>query len=297
MEGSVMAPSTFTFDVASGMLGELLAWITVVPVPIAVTGTDTELVPGVKVTEAGTVATPAFVELRLMVTPGGATAERFRVRFSVPSLIIVVFCWVKATVAVTCTEELAGVNPLALAVMLAAPRLTPVTVGWVGGALCPAAMVTLAGEIVTRDVSLLASTTVTDAAAGVERLTGKGIVWPSPSAPPAGTTILTALCTFTPTVALAIPVAAGAAAVIVALPTETAVTGTLTMVAPAAKLRLAGTVATAVLPELRFTVSPPAGAAEDKLSGIVCVVSPLMATGPAGKFITAVTCTALLPLM
>src|SRR5512141_2286292 len=76
LEGRVIAPCTVTFDVASGMLGRPLAWITAEPGPTAVTGTDTVLVPAANVTEEGTVATFTFVELRLMVIPGGAAAER-----------------------------------------------------------------------------------------------------------------------------------------------------------------------------------------------------------------------------
>ncbi len=52
---------------------------------------------------------------------------------------------------------------------------------------------------------------------------------------------------------------------IVAVPAPTAVTGTFTLVAPAANVTVAGTVATPVLLELRLAVSP-ALAAPDRFS-------------------------------
>jgi hypothetical protein len=63
---------------------------------------------------------------------------------------------------------------------------------------------------------------------------------------------------------------------ITAEPKLTAVTSTLAVVAPAAKVTVAGTVATAVLAELRLTVSPPAGAAADNVSVIFFVLNPVM---------------------
>jgi len=62
---------------------------------------------------------------------------------------------------------------------LAVPKLTPVTCGCVAGVVAPAAIVTVAGETVSFDVSLLASVTVTPpAGAGPGRVTGKGFDWP-----------------------------------------------------------------------------------------------------------------------
>jgi hypothetical protein len=53
----------------------------------------------------------------------------------------------------------------------------------------------------------------------------------------------------------------GAEAVIVVEPTPTLVTGIVTVMLPAATVESAGTVATPLLPEVRVTVVPPAGAA------------------------------------
>ena len=64
---------------------------------------------------------------------------------------------------------------------------------------------------------------------------------------------------FTVTEAVALAILA-AVAVTVAEPTATPVTCTAVLVAPAAKLKVAGTVAMDVLSEFRLTVNPPAGA-------------------------------------
>ena len=67
-----------------------------------------------------------------------------------------------------------------------------------------------------------------------------------------------------------------ALALMVAMPLPTPVTGTLTMVAPAAKVTEAGTVATLVLVELVLMVGPPLGAAGDTTSVRFCVPVPVM---------------------
>jgi hypothetical protein len=55
--------------------------------------------------------------------------------------------------------------------MLAVPILTPVTVGCVGGEVCPACTVTVAGEMLTFALSLLARVIVTGPAAGCGSVT------------------------------------------------------------------------------------------------------------------------------
>jgi hypothetical protein len=67
-----------------------------------------------------------------------------------------------------------------------------------------------------------------------------------------------------------------ALAVMVAEPAATPVTGTVAVVAPTAKDTVPGTVAAAGLLELRFTVTPPAGAAADKVSVKFCVAVPII---------------------
>ena len=60
-----------------------------------------------------------------MVTPpAGAAADSLSVRFCVPALKVRLV-GLKTTVAFTCTAELAGVKPLAVAKMFAVPKLAP----------------------------------------------------------------------------------------------------------------------------------------------------------------------------
>jgi hypothetical protein len=73
----------------------------------------------------------------------------------------------------------------------------------------------------------------------------------------------------TVTLAVAVP-KFGVLAVIVAEPCATPATVTLTLLAPAAKVTVAGTVATPVLLELRLAVSPPAGAIPDRFNVKFC---------------------------
>jgi hypothetical protein len=54
------------------------------------------------------------------------------------------------------------------------------------------------------------------------------------------------------------------------------VTATTVVVAPAAKVAVAGTVATAVLSDARFTVNPPVGAGTERLRFIFCAAEPVM---------------------
>src|SRR3954447_11963527 len=111
------------------MLGAL-ARITVEPAATPVTGTVAVVTPAAKATVAGTVATAGLSELTLMVTPpAGAGADKVKVRFPVAVPVMGRVAGEKTRVAFTCTVWLAGVYPGAVAVMFAAPRLTPVTWG------------------------------------------------------------------------------------------------------------------------------------------------------------------------
>src|ERR1035437_7289814 len=188
------------------MFGRLLAWMVAEPAAMAVTGTVTTLEPGEKLTVAGTVTALVLLELRLTITPpAGAPADSVSVRFCVPAPLMVRLSGLKTTVAITCTAELAGVYPLAVALMFTAPKLTPVIVGCVPGADWPAAMVTRAGESVTLLVSLLASAMVTRATAGDNRVTGKLAVWHTPQLALAGKLISPVIETVTFVVAFAMP--------------------------------------------------------------------------------------------
>lgn len=125
--------------------------------------------------------------------------------------------------------------------------------------MAPAAMKTLAGVMVTLVVSLLPSIMVTPpATAGLLMVTGKVADCPRPTVAFVGITMEPA----GPTVTLAVVSAmfGSALAWIVAVPTETPVTGTLTVVALAGKVTVAGMVATPLFDELRLMSWPPAGA-------------------------------------
>lgn len=103
----------------------------------------------------------------------------------------------------------------------------------------------------------------------------------------AGTVIIGV--TVTLAVALEIPVAL---AVIVAEPMATPVTGTCTLVAPAAKLTVAGTVALVVSLEPRLTVNPLAGACPpDRFRVRFPIVPAMIDSGPAKLIVGALTVT------
>jgi hypothetical protein len=149
--------------------------------------------------------------------------------------------------------------------IVAVPSLTPVIVGCVAGVVWPAAMVTLAGDMVSVLVSVLDNATFTAAAAACGNVTAKVAVFPRPTVGLAGRPIGPAVTTVTATLVLG-TFGASVLAVMVAEPKATAVTGTFVVVAPAAKLTLAGTVATLGALEFRLMVKPPAGAAPDKVN-------------------------------
>jgi hypothetical protein len=59
------------------------------------------------------------------------------------------------------------------------------------------------------------------------------------------------------------------------------------LLAFAPKVAVAGTVATAVLVELRLTVKPPAGAGDDRLRNICCVPLPVIVRALGEKTIVS----------
>lgn len=148
--------------------------------------------------------------------------------------------------------------------MLAVPGLTPVIWGCATGVVWPAAMTTVAGEMVRVLVSLLDRVTVTAEGAACGRVTANAVELPIPTVGLEGTPIVPAVATVMLAVVLG-RFGAAVLAVMVLAPNPTPVTTTLAEVAPVAKLTLAGTVATVGVPELRFTVKPPAGAGPERL--------------------------------
>src|SRR5579884_2451770 len=154
-------------------------------------------------------------------------------------------------------------------------------------------MVTDAGEIVTLDVSLLDRLTVTPPAGAADgRVTFNAVDWPSPTLLLAGTPIVPGLTTVTDAVAFDM---FDAVAVMVADPGATPVTGTFTVVALAATVTLAGTLAAAVLLEFNVTGIPPAGAGPESVRVMFSVEVPTMLNGPGAKVRVPVTCTVPVP--
>src|SRR5207302_2228984 len=134
------------------------------PANTPVTGTVTLVIFARIVTAGGTVATPGLLELKLMFRPPeGAGVEMVNVVFCVAIPVIVKLAGEKLMVGpgptpepeVTCT--LAGVNPLADAVMIDTPALTPVTAGARLALVEPCGIKILSGAMVTFELSLLLS--------------------------------------------------------------------------------------------------------------------------------------------
>jgi hypothetical protein len=155
------------------------------------------------------------------------------------------------TAGATCTWPAPDTYPAADAVIVADPNATPVTCGCATGDIAPAAITTLDGAMIAIALLLLESATVIPpAGAGADNVIGNGVDWFAPTPVEAGTPMDGGGCTVTAAVAFAIP---AALAVIVVDPAPAAVTGTRTAVVFAAIVAVDGTVATAVLPELRLT--------------------------------------------
>jgi hypothetical protein len=100
---------TVTLTVAIGILGALaVAVIVAPPTATPVTGTVTVDVPAVKLTDAGTAATAALLELRLTSRPpAGAGPDSVSVRFCARPTVIAVFPE-KTIVALTVTVPAPG---------------------------------------------------------------------------------------------------------------------------------------------------------------------------------------------
>ena len=156
-------------------------------------------------------------------------------------------------------------KPDADAVTLAEPMLTAVTVGCVVGVVAPAAMNTVAADTVILVVSLLVKATVTPpAGAGTGKVTAYGVDWPIATEVFVGRPMVPALTTFT--VAVVSGTFGEALPWITVEPMLIPVTGTVTLVVPAPKVTLAGTVAVVGFVEVRLMVKPLAGAAADRVS-------------------------------
>lgn len=151
-----------------------------------------------------------------------------------------------------------------------------------------AAIWTVLGEIEIVDVLLLANVTVTPpVGAGVDSVMGNATDCESATESPAGVPIEPGGVTVTVRVALGI--FGKEPAVIVVLPAATPVTANVVEVAPAANVTVAGTVATPVLLEARLTVTPPVGAAADRVRVAFVLAVAATETVAGLKFTAAVT--------
>jgi hypothetical protein len=260
------------------------------PAPTAVTGTPTVTLFAGTVTLDGALATPGLSDVIVSVSGLGEDADNVNVTFTVlPRLIV----WLPGPVRLpaTLTLWLAPVNPVADALTVTTPKATPVTCGCEFGAVEPAGIKTLAGLIVNLEVSLLDSAIETppDGAAAV-RNTGSDAELPGATTMPAPSVMPAAAVTVTLAVA-GVTFGALAVAVIVADPAAPAVTGTLTVVAPAGILALPATPATPGLLDASVTLSPPAGAAEESASVNWFAPGPLNVTVDGEKLSAPDTCT------
>jgi hypothetical protein len=261
------------------------------PVAIPVTGTVTLVAPVAKFIVPGTVATLALLLLSVTVSTAGAGKDKFSCRFCVPVPLIVRLGGEKLMVAVgpgaglvTCTCPLAVGKPKADAVMLADPAPTPVTVIATRVLVAPSGMKMVLGNAVAIEELLLASVMDTPpVGAAAPNVTGKLTELATGTVTPTGTTIPPAAAWVTVTEAVALPRPV-ALAVMITDPAATLVTGTDTLVVPAAKVAVGGTVATAGLLALRLTVNAAAVGAE-RFSVRFCVRSPLIVTLGCEKLI------------
>ena len=214
----------------------------------------------------------------------------------VPPTLIVVVPAGKLTLPETVTVGLAGFGtyPVADSVTVVAPKLTPVTTGCTAGLVAPAAMVTDAGEIVAVVGSFVARLTVTAVAGAGDRVKANVADCPGMTVVFAGTLMLPGGVTLTVTEAgVTFGVLLLAESVVV--PTANVVTATIAEVEFGSNVTLAGTVAAVWLLDDRFTVSPLAGAGEDRVNATLVVIPAGIEIGPAGKFKTAPTNTCLVP--
>jgi hypothetical protein len=137
-------------------------------------------------------------------------------------------------------------------------------------------MVTVPGETVNIEVSLLASVTITPpggAAAG--SVTCMAVDWPSPTVTPEGSERLPGELTVTVAVAL-VTLGVAALAVIVVVPSAAPVTEMFAVVAPAAIVEEPAIVTTPAGLSASVTFSPPPGAGADKVRVSVLVSVPEM---------------------
>jgi len=170
-------------------------------------------------------------------------------------------------------------------VIVADPALEPVTIVITRGAVVmPCNTKKVDGDAIATEGLLLVSVTNTPpAGAAVPSVTGKFTELPDSTVTFAGSSIPAGVGCGTVTLAVALAMFA-ALAVIVTDPAAMPVTGTAALVAPVAKLTVAGVAATNALLELKLTAIA-AGAGADKFSVRFCVVDSPTVKLPGQKLI------------
>lgn len=164
--------------------------------------------------------------------------------------------------------------------MVAEPGPLPVICGEATGEVAPAAIVTVAGEMVILLLLLDRVTSVPPVGAGADKAMGKGT--DCPNATFVLVSVITPMVwTLTDVLAAVMPGTAELA-VIVVVPTATPVTGKLVVVAPAAKVAVAGML---MMPEGladKLTTKPPAGAGAERVKLRFRGVLPISVNPPVG---------------
>src|ERR1700737_363540 len=171
--------------------------------------------------------------------------------------------------------------------MAAIPKPRPVIWGSEAGAWKPAAMNTVCGVTVSFEGSVLIRITFMGAGAGKGKLRESGAVWPSPIVP--APMRLSLLASVTVSFAVISARLGRALAWITAEPVPVPVTGTVTLVAPAIKVTVSGTVAVGASVEFKAIVKPLPGAGPERLSVKFSVAFPLIVRFCGEKLIDAVT--------
>jgi len=167
---SVGATETVTGTVTVLTPAEVIVKIEL-PTATPVTGICALSPPAGTVTLAGTVAAAVLLLKRLNVMPpAGAGALIFNWMFVVRVAFRLSEVGLVDAVTVTCTDCASGANPVALAVMLTVPIVTPVTCGLVEATVAPPGTKTLAVTVAMAVLALVKFTVTPPVGAGEERL-------------------------------------------------------------------------------------------------------------------------------
>jgi len=194
----------------------------------------------------------------------------------------------------TVTVSVSPIRPNADAVTVVVPKLIPFSLSTEEGVVAPAGINTFAVLRVAKvEFATLNVTKIPPAGAGCAEVTGYATDVPGETMTLAGRKMSRVMVTVT--AAVVSGRFGSELAWMVAVPLDTPVTGTWTLVAPAGTLTVDGTVATPVLLELRLMVTPPNGACPDKVRVRFCDEVPFTVNIGGLKANVPVTCTVVLP--